>query len=85
MDEAGLGARSSCEDGPVQRLVRAELDLELGSSVDLILQIAVARSAGVVSERLSVVQDGHEVRPKELVDAVGNRLHRLTGERGPFR
>ncbi len=69
----------------MQRLVRAELDLELGSSVDLILQIAVARSAGVVSERLSVVQDGREMRPKELVDAVGNCLHRLTGEAGPLQ
>lgn len=66
----------------MQRQVRAELDLELGSSVDLILQIAVARSAGVVSERLSLVQEGRELLPRELVDAAGNRLHRLTGEAG---
>lgn len=69
----------------MQRHVRAELDLELGSSVDLILQIALARSAGVVSEQLSLLQDGREVRPRELVDASGNRLHRVTGEAGRLR
>lgn len=66
----------------MQRHVRAELDLELGSSVDLVLQIAVARSAGVESERLSLVQDGREVRPRELVDTAGNRLHRVAGAAG---
>ncbi|MDL5353190.1 transglutaminase family protein [Microbacterium sp. zg-YB36] len=68
----------------MQRKVTAELDLELGSSVDLILQIAVARAVPIVHERLSFTQ-GDQVRTAtEILDPAGSRLHRLQGEAGPL-
>jgi transglutaminase-like putative cysteine protease len=69
----------------VQRLVTAELDLDLGGSVDLVFQIAVARRAPLVSESLTLTQgDGIRI-PTEIVDASGSRLHRLTADRGPLQ
>jgi hypothetical protein len=40
----------------VQRLVTAELDLDLGASVDLIFQIAAAQPAPVLREELTFTQ-----------------------------
>ena len=40
----------------MQRQVTAELDLELGSSVDLILQITAAQGVPVISEDLTFTQ-----------------------------
>ncbi|MDZ8171220.1 transglutaminase-like domain-containing protein [Microbacterium xanthum] len=66
----------------MQRQVTAELDLELGSSVDLILQVTAAQGVPVVSEELTFTQGERVYTPTEIVDHVGSRLHRLTGQAG---
>ncbi len=73
---------SACEDTSVQRVVTAELDLELGASVDLILQITAGQQVPVVSEELTFIQGDRVYTPTEIVDQSGSRLHRLTGEAG---
>ena len=74
-----------CEDIPVQRLVTAELDLELGGSVDLIFSLAVAQPVPVTSEHLTFTQGDRVYTPTEIVDQSGSRLHRLQGEPGELR
>ncbi|MCP2637401.1 transglutaminase-like domain-containing protein [Microbacterium sp. HD4P20] len=66
----------------MQRVVTAEMDLELGASVDLIVQLAAARSVPVSAERLTFTQGDRVFTPTEIVDQSGTRLHRLTGEPG---
>lgn len=66
------------------RRVTAELDLDLGASVDLILQITAARDVPLVDERLTLARGDQVYTPTEIVDAAGSRLHRLTGEQGPL-
>lgn len=66
------------------RRVTAELDLDLGSSVDLILQITAARGVPVATEQLTFSQGDRVCTPTEIVDQSGSRLHRLTGEAGPL-
>ena len=66
----------------MQRIVTAELDLDLGSSVDLIFQITAAQQVPVVSEELTFTQGDRVYTPTEIVDQSGSRLHRLTGEAG---
>jgi len=66
----------------VQRIVTAELDLELGSSVDLIFQIAAAQPAPVIREELTFTQGDRVYTPTEIVDQSGSRLHRLQGDSG---
>jgi transglutaminase-like putative cysteine protease len=66
----------------VQRVVTAELDLDLGSSVDLIFQVAVARQVRLTAERLTFTQGERAYAPTEIVDQSGSRLHRLTGDAG---
>lgn len=75
-------AVAACEDTSVQRLVTAEMDLELGASVDLIFQIAAAQAVPVSSEQLTFTQGDRVYTPTEIVDQSGSRLHRLTGEPG---
>lgn len=74
--------RPACEDTSVQRVVTAEMDLELGASVDLIFQIAAAQQMPVVSEELTFTQGDRVYTPTEIIDQSGSRLHRLTGEQG---
>jgi transglutaminase-like putative cysteine protease len=69
----------------VQRIVTAELDLELGSSVDLIFQITAAQPAPVVREELTFLQGDRVYTATEVVDQSGSRLHRLQGESGLLR
>jgi len=69
----------------VHRKVTAELDLELGSDVDLILQISAARTAHLVTEQFALQQGGRDRTPTEIVDPAGGRLHRLRGEPGELR
>jgi transglutaminase-like putative cysteine protease len=69
----------------VQRVVTAELDLELGASVDLILSIATAQPVPLSSETLTFTQGDRQYSPIEIVDQSGSRLHRLTGEPGPLQ
>jgi transglutaminase-like putative cysteine protease len=66
----------------VQRLVTAQLDLDLGASVDLIFQIAAAQQVPLASESLTFTQGDRVYTPTEIVDQSGSRLHRLTGEPG---
>ncbi|SIT78626.1 transglutaminase family protein [Microbacterium sp. RU33B] len=66
----------------MQRLVTAELDLELGASIDLIFQITAAQHVPVVSEELTFTQGERVYTPTEIVDQSGSRLHRLQGEAG---
>lgn len=72
----------ACEDTPVQRLVTAELDLDLGASVDLIFQITAAQPGPVVREELTFTQGDRVYTPTEIVDQSGSRLHRIQGEAG---
>ena len=71
-----------CEDCPVPRRVTAELDLDLGASVDLIFQITAAQGVPLTSEQLTFSRGDRVYTPTEIVDHVGSRLHRLTGEAG---
>ena len=66
----------------MQRVVTAELDLDLGSSVDLIFQITAAQGAPLSREQLTFTQGDRVYTPTEIVDQSGSRLHRLTGESG---
>ncbi|EPD86644.1 hypothetical protein HMPREF1529_00172 [Microbacterium sp. oral taxon 186 str. F0373] len=66
----------------MQRLVTAELDLDLGASVDLIFQIAAAQPAPVLREELTFTQGDRVYTPTEIIDQSGSRLHRLLGEAG---
>ncbi|MFC8680913.1 transglutaminase family protein [Microbacterium ureisolvens] len=66
----------------MQRVVTAEMDLELGASVDLIFQIAAAQAVPISNEQLTFTQGDRVYTPTEIVDQSGSRLHRLTGEPG---
>ena len=66
----------------MQRVVTAELDLDLGSSVDLIFQITAAQGAPLSREQLTFTQGDRVYTPTEIVDQSGSRLHRLLGESG---
>lgn len=66
----------------MQRLVTAELDLELAASADLIFQITAASNVPVASEQLTFTQGDRVYTPTEIVDQTGSRLHRFTGEAG---
>lgn len=66
----------------MQRVVTAEMDLELGASVDLIFQIAAAQPVPISNEQLTFTQGDRVYTPTEIVDQSGSRLHRLTGEPG---
>ncbi|QKJ19913.1 transglutaminase-like domain-containing protein [Microbacterium hominis] len=68
----------------MQRVLTAELDLELGASVDLILQIAAAQQVPLADEQLTFTQGDRVYTPTEIIDQSGSRLHRLTGEAGPL-
>ena len=69
----------------MHRIITAELDLELGSSVDLIFQIAAAQPAPVVREELTFTQGDRVYMPSEIIDQSGSRLHRLSGEAGQLQ
>ncbi|SIR69532.1 transglutaminase family protein [Microbacterium sp. RURRCA19A] len=66
------------------RRVTAELDLDLGSSVDLIFQITAAQGVPLASEQLTFSSGDRVYTPTEIVDQSGSRLHRLSGEQGPL-
>ena len=57
----------------MQRVVTAELDLELGSSVDLIFSITAAQPVPLASETLTFTQGDREYTPTEIVDQSGSR------------
>jgi transglutaminase-like putative cysteine protease len=66
----------------MERAVSAELDLDLGGSVDLIFQIATAQNVPLLSETLTFRQGERTYTPTEIVDQAGSRLHRFTAEAG---
>lgn len=66
----------------MHRVVTAELDLELASSVDLIFQIAAAQQVPLGDEQLTFIQGDRVYTPTEIIDQSGSRLHRITGEPG---
>ena len=68
----------------MRRAVTVEMDLELGSSVDLIFQITAAQAVPISSEQLTFTQGDRVYTPTEIVDQSGSRLHRITGESGPL-
>ena len=69
----------------MQRVVRAELDLDVEGELDLILSIAVADGVPVVHEDLRLERDGRVLVPTVMTDAAGTRLHRLRVDAGPVR
>lgn len=73
-----------CEDCPVQRVVRSELDLEVEGELDLILSVAVADGVPRHSERMTLSRDGEHLEPEVVLDATGSRLHRLRVGPGPL-
>ena len=66
----------------MQRLVTAELDLDLAASADLIFQITAASNVPVSSEQLTFTQGDRVYTPTEIVDQSGSRLHRFTADSG---
>ncbi len=70
----------------MQRILTAELDLEMAGPVDVILQIAAARSLAFRDETLTVSVGGRQLAATEILDppgaAIGSRIHRLSGEAG---
>jgi transglutaminase-like putative cysteine protease len=75
----------ACEDCSVQRLVRAELDLDIEGSLDLILAVAVSSVTPLRAESFTVESVAGAVHADEVGDLVGTRLHRLRAEPGPVR
>ena len=70
----------------MQRILTAELDLQLTGPVDVILQIAASRTASFRNEELSVTLAGRSLSVSEIVDPpaspAGTRIHRVAGEAG---
>lgn len=70
----------------MQRILTAELDLELSGPVDLILQIAAARSTPFAAEELTFTLGDRALGATEIIDpsgvALGSRIHRLQGDAG---
>ncbi|WP_114588468.1 transglutaminase-like domain-containing protein [Microbacterium arborescens] len=70
----------------MQRILTAELDLQLTGPVDVILQIAASRAASFRNEELSVTLAGRSLSVSEIVDPpgspAGSRIHRIAGEAG---
>ncbi|MEW1834385.1 transglutaminase-like domain-containing protein [Microbacterium sp. NPDC079995] len=69
----------------MQRVVRAELDLELEGELELILSVAVAAGTPLAHERLQLLREGEELHPTTVTDAAGTRLHRLRVAAGPVQ
>jgi transglutaminase-like putative cysteine protease len=70
----------------VQRILTAELDLQMTGPVDVILQIAASRAASLRDEELSITLAGRSLSVSEIVDPpaspTGTRIHRVAGEAG---
>lgn len=66
----------------MHRILTADLELDLGGSVDLIFQIAAAQPAPVLEEELSVTQGDRVYTPTEIIDQSGSRLHRVIADAG---
>ncbi|MEP9361434.1 transglutaminase family protein [Nocardioides sp. CN2-186] len=70
----------------MDRTVGAELGITAHSDCEIELQIAVARTPGLeVTERLSIVHEGVEITPVEVVAPHDGRLHLVTLPPGDCR
>lgn len=69
----------------MQRIVTAELDLELQGPLDLVLAVTLAKGASPDAEVLRLHREGADLVAEELVDHTGTRLHRLHIEPGPLQ
>ncbi|MEW2013429.1 MULTISPECIES: transglutaminase-like domain-containing protein [Microbacterium] len=69
----------------MQRVVTAELDLDLEGELDLILSVAVAAGTPLAHESLRILRNGEDLPAVTVTDAVGTRLHRLRVGAGPVR
>ncbi len=61
----------------MKRTVTSHLDLTVTGPSKLVFSVAVAHGAPFESEELSLIADGRQVRPTELVGVHGTRLHVL--------
>ncbi|PZU49171.1 MAG: transglutaminase [Microbacterium sp.] len=66
----------------MQRTVTSRIVLDVTEEADLVFAIAVSDAYVPASETLSVALDGASIEPRELPDAHGGRLHRLTAAPG---
>ncbi len=70
----------------MQRILTAELDLQMTGPVDVILQIAASRAASLRNEELRITLAGRSLSVSEIVDPpaspTGTRIHRVAGEAG---
>lgn len=68
----------------MKRTVSAQLELQLHDTADLVFSVAVAEGNPLASETLSIISNGTELEPTELISEHGTRLHRLSGPAGPM-
>lgn len=61
----------------MMRHVEAHLELQVSSTADMVVAVAVAHSPNVVAESLVVTADGVEIDPVTIEVAHGGRLHQL--------
>jgi transglutaminase-like putative cysteine protease len=66
----------------MQRTVTTRLELAIEGRTNMVLSVAAARPQYFAAESLSVVLDGVQQHPRELVDSLGTRLHDLVSEAG---
>lgn len=66
----------------MQRTVTSRLVLDVAEEADLVFAIAVSDAYVPASENLSVTLDGAPIVPRELPDAHGGRLHRVSAAPG---
>ena len=59
----------------MQRTASTSIDLDLSGPAQLIFAVAVAHGHSISSETMLITVDGDEVRPTEIIDAHGTRLH----------
>jgi transglutaminase-like putative cysteine protease len=64
------------------RNVSTHLELSISGRTNMVLSLAVAQGNLLGSERLVLVLDGERLRPRELVDRHGSRLHEVIATAG---
>ena len=67
---------------PMQREVSSRIVLNVTETADLVFAIAVASGHTPARESLTATIDGEPVTPRELPDAHGGRLHRVSAQPG---
>jgi len=67
----------------MRRTVTARLDIDVAGQADLLINVAVARGAHAIDERLVVAADARDLEVHETTMRDGTRLHRCAG--GPGR